>query len=329
MHLPPLKLPLRLNVAQELRIADLEMLQIYLQSGHPIHFALAQIPRSKFLQNKLQSGEPIQQCTFVKNQKLQSHLRFFMAFSSIEYAIQSALTLYHEEKSMMNKLQSQLLYPCVLLFSSSLLMLFFQYSLLPTLNGMIQVNQNQIIYGYFAVQKVLLLGFFLLGGYLIGKGAYLKYFAGDDAVMKNNRQNRIFHFYYSYQFAQYLYLMMETNLSFQQAMHILRNHQTRSIAIIAKRIDQDLLDGNDLAESFTNTGVFHQRFIDYIVYGTKIDQLSKALAMYNQIIDSQVKRFIKRLTIVIQIFAYGSVAITVLLVYQVMLVPLQMLEVGL
>ena len=123
-----------------------------------------------------------------------------------------------------------------------------------------------------------------------------------------------------------LAIFLENGLSLHQSLDILRFNKTnRLTALLAHHFNEELLKGSDF-ESSLNIEFFDDEFHSICLYGLKDNDFIAAINDYRQISSFKFEQLIKRTSVVFQTICYLFVAIIIILAYQVLLMPLEMLQ---
>lgn len=306
-------------------------LQALLESGYPIVSALEMICPNTSLQHYLEQGMDIndillqgQRGNFFK------HLRFFLSIASIAEAIDGARRMDAFEKSIRKKLIQQTSYPLVLFVFAFATLYVFSTLVIPQLMQSFDMEGENA----FLMQAVGWLRFLIQLLALLCLAILLLFIACKRNLMLTQRvldvmgkRSTLPAQLCSYTLSGYLFALAQYGISTRDAFRFLVQLPSSSMV---QRCASDLRDGleagGDLLELFEAHPFISTSFVQCWRIGMRTQNMKKALqdAMERQ--EEAWLRLIKRISIIIQSGAYSFVALMVILVYQIMLVPLQLLE---
>lgn len=305
---------------------EILLLHDLLKQGLPLSLALDYFKELKNVESTISSGGKIKGNFFSNNPKISKNIDFFLGFTTLEVALCSAMTLYLQEREFTKSIIEKLLYPCVLLFSSIVLLLFFTFKISPMLQSTLSYEPSFI---FNLLQNIFLIVFYCLSVWSIvifcqSIGYYRKKTKKEkkDYLLKT----RITKHVYSYLFAKHFILFQSLHLSFQQSIYLMSNHPSLMISEVSKEIHEGIKKGVPLLESFTSSTVFTKSFLRYFIYGNDISNIQKALSLYVEGVEKMTLYRLNKFTLILQIFSYSTCIYTVLMIYQALLTPLQMLE---
>ena len=157
-------------------------------------------------------------------------------------------------------------------------------------------------------------------------------------ILKKHRQNYLWMFLHrlhhdrlirrlaSYQFAGELHLLMSSAISLTDALQVLRFQRSDSFtSLLAFHFNDSLMNGQQLSESLKSE-YFDEQFTAITLYGLQQDSFLSCLADYRAIVEKRLERTLKRLTVIMSALCYGFVIVIIILAYQVLLLPLELLE---
>lgn len=302
------------------------MLYDLLEQGLPLTLAMDYFKELKDLQLIIKTGGKIKGSYFSNNTKISKNIDFFLSFTTLELALSSAMSLYLQEREVKQKMIEKLLYPCILVFSSIILLLFYTFKIAPMLQSTL-ISEGSMVLN--VLQNIFRLGFyFVFFSVFYAFGHIYLYFTKKSKKEKKKYlvKFRIVRDVYSYLFAKYFILFQSLHLSFQQSIFLLKSHPSPMISEVSKEIHEGINTGVPLLESLSSSTLFTQQFIRYFIYGNEISNIQKALVLYVGGVEKVMYYKLKKFTVFLQIFSYGTCIYTVIMIYQALLSPLQMLE---
>lgn len=235
-----------------------------------------------------------------------------------------AVRLYRLLQKTNAKLKEKLLqycmYPLFLLFGATLLTLFFSESILPAMQQYTDSAANgsiQLLLGLFACLWILaaVYGFgFLLSTSRFGTDLFVQRFS-------------LFRKIRSIQLSSLLGCFLKTRKS------------TESILLLISQLDffpmaarsanhwlKQLRKGIEFKQIVLQDRQFDPLFIRFMLTGMQGDHLQVLLETYTDAGLQSLETELKKISAILQAFAYGSIGFLALSVYQILLAPMQMLE---
>ena len=261
--------------------------------------------------------------------KFYNHLSFFIQFMSLPKAIYSAYEIELFEMDTKKKLSQKCIYPLFILCVSMVSIFLFSTYLIPQLISNFEVNEYQI-YIYLVslcanickfiiyVSLCILILYVLI--YINNKFHLYMY---KTILYKFN----IFKVYISYFLSGYLQELNKHGLSSIQTFTYLNNMQQHSfIKYLVHDINEQLFAGERLNEIVLNSKVLDDDFKMFFSIGYQNSDLNKSLIAYKTCAEMKWQKKISLISLSIQILSYSMVGILLVCVYQIMLIPLNILE---
>ena len=260
--------------------------------------------------------------------KVCKQLRFFVSFLPFQDALHTALDMIRFENDINKSLSSTLLYPMFLIVFSSLVLFLFTHIVLPILQTMLELQNDGFVLLLTVMNRCVILFYILLFIFII---AFIWLYQKS----KVNELYKILHIlhldfiikkYTSFIFSQYLYVLMEHGVSTRRSMEILQSYEKKPIIkFVASKLDEQFMKGNDFIDVLQNT-YLDPTFCMLCNLGYHTNSFSYALLEYKEVVQMWLQAFIKRLSIIVQFIAYGCIGVIVIVVYQILLMPMTLLE---
>ena len=130
----------------------------------------------------------------------------------------------------------------------------------------------------------------------------------------------------SLQFVCMYQALEKTNSSTQEVLETLALMDFSIVGIVSNEILKQLKKGNTLEACFLGINVFDASFKKMIKYALSGNRLSTFFDLYVKKCRLDLEKSVKKLSNGIQIFSYISIGILVVVVYQIMMMPLNMLN---
>ncbi|MEG0522580.1 MAG: hypothetical protein RR435_00720 [Erysipelotrichaceae bacterium] len=302
-----------------------------LNNGHTIANTLAIVcPSNTSILTAISQGKAIEDCfTLRNNTSFYHHYHFFLEFTSFCDAIIFANEMYNYELELRTSLLTKISYPVFLLFFSLIALSGFTFLLFPQLINSLSIESTSIFYIIYIIIKLCLLFIYLL---FIVSIIIITYFKFNKSklyyLFKNNSiRIKLVNEYYSYITCGYLIIMQSRGISTKQIFYFLSNIKKLDfLRWIHIDITNSLSKGISLADSLNNQSLLTDQFKKLCLIGIQASSFNDILKEYLVLQMNLWTKKIKHISIVIQVTAYSFVGIMVILMYQVMLLPLNMIE---
>lgn len=306
-----------------------EALAQLLKQGYPFREAYEMLQGDQRLFYAMEKGYPLSKCLVQgHHEPFYEHLRFFLDITALPNAILSALAIDDITRKIQSKLLKEISYPLFLFLMSFCTLMVFTTFILPQLIQSFDMSSSSFLLMAVAILKlfsyIVLWGMIivLIIGLLMKRSLSIKLF-----VLNAIRFSALPQQYCSYLLAAYYTQFIRHGISTKNAMAFLAQLKTTSLlSICAQQIEDKLLKGMSLDECLKEQKWLDKSFIKHWHIGSHTQNMEAAMIQYQDFQSEQWKRLLKRTGKSIQVFSYGFVAGMVILVYQIMLVPLQLLE---
>ncbi len=145
--------------------------------------------------------------------------------------------------------------------------------------------------------------------------------------LSNSEATRITSLFTSFLFAGYLLELIHQGVPTYTALQFLENVSEETIfSVLQRRIMHRLEQGTDMLSAIEQESLIHDTCKQSFRIGISTNSLQSMLAVYLKQQELEWGRRLKKSALGIQCVSYIFVGIVVLLVYQIMLIPLSMLE---
>lgn len=281
---------------------------------------------------KMKQGEAIDEwASQFFNNSIQSYLECFLRFLSVNQALELSVTLYDQKESDHKEFIKMTGYPVAMFLFSlvgvQLFCLLCMPSLIQMMKGFevstfaIEGIYHLLMVCAFVLTVLLILGFCVIGYYLMPhhlvEGIELMYRCNLGYLIQKPLSNH---------FALLYYHCVRMGIPTRLALQMLKNCTSQPvICFLAEHVDNQLNIGNDLVEA---VGIQYldpsfQKLMKTIVLSASALNL---LEGYLKVADVKRRKRMKQAGQLIQGIAYVFIAIMIVLVYQVLFLPLSMLE---
>ncbi len=281
------------------------------------------------LQKQLNEGRQLKD--ILHDGRFERNLRFYVDYLDLASSIEIVHKRHQQIDQLKRKTVSRVSYQLLLFVSAMVILSVFSHYVLPNMVTVLEISgqRSEDITAMFAtieiVRNTLLIA-------VSGLCLYLFY------ILKKHRQNYLWMFLHrlhhdrlirtlaSYQFAGELHLLLSSAISLTDALQVLRFQRSGSFtSLLAYHFNDSLISGQPLAESLKSE-YFDEQFTAIALYGLQQDSFLSSLADYRIIVERKLERSLRKLTIIMSALCYGFVIVIIILAYQVLLLPLELLE---
>lgn len=303
-----------------------------LKSGYPLlesmHIVGVDITE---LKAKLEQGDDIKEL-LLRNQQgaFYTHLHFFLQVTSLPQAIEAALEMEGFEKGFVKKLSNVCAYPLFIMLFAYVMTIFFANVILPQMLESFTLGEEE---GILLILVRILSHTCSISLLLLPVLSVLCVILYLRPVFRLQLWQRLQHHigflrdHTSYLFAGYLLQLEKQGISTQKAIRFLCGVKQYSLlCVCAKHCEMRLLDGEDFITILQTEPGLNTLLRRLLPLGIMSASLCEVLAVFMEQQQVQWERKLKKIALWIQFIAYGFVGILVLIVYQLILVPLSMLE---
>lgn len=303
-----------------------------LQNGYPYLEALQLLGKDTTrIREQLELGHSIEEILITQGTgRFFEHLSFFLKITSLSRAIDSSLQLYDFERNLLSRLLKKTAYPLSIFVFAYVMLLVFSTAIIPQM--LQSFDQGEDFQG-------LLLGVSLLQGgcRLIGVCA-LCLLAGalhlrnkpairNALILRSTRLCKLASHVESYLFAGYMVELLKQGIPTRTALQYLEQIRKGSLFCeLHKHLMNGLQNGEDILCVIEREVLLNDIFKQSFRIGSSTGSLCSMLQTGLQQQERTWERLLKRTAVTVQCIAYSFVGVVVLLVYQIMLIPLTMLE---
>lgn len=300
---------------------EIEQFAMLMNQGLPLDTLIhLTFKKDEEILNYLKEGKSLVD-VFTQNQK---KLYFkYLKILSQKLNLSDAITCVHKIEESSNTFFETLLkkisYPFFLLIFAFFMILFFSDYVLIQMKDYIS---NISVFVFINVLKyTFALGILSIVFYLILYYAlFYKY---------NNKMQCPFNLMKKMVSLQFVCMYQALDKSYNSTQEILETMASMDFSVVGK-ISQEILDdlktGKSLEESFLEIKVFDSQFKKMLVYALTSNQMHVFFDLYIKKCSFDLEKSVKKISTGIQMFSYISIGILVLIVYQIMMMPLNMLN---
>ena len=300
---------------------EIEQFQLLQNQGVPFDTLVHLVfQKDDEILDELKSGNCLMDL-FCRNQKKLyfKYLKILGSKMNLKEAIECVSQIEKSSNVFFEQLLKKIAYPFFLLVFAYFMICFFSEFVLVQMKDYISSNSVLIL---IQVLKVLF-GTSILC-ILLYLGLYYLFFYKYDARLKcpfSLMKKMI-----SLQFVCMYQALDKSYTSTQEILETLAYMDFSVVGKVSNEIFACLKNGKSLEESFLEIEVFDSDFKKMLVYALTSNQMHVFFYLYMKKCSLDLEKSVKKISTGIQLFSYISIGILVLIVYQIMMMPLNMLN---
>ena len=254
-------------------------------------------------------------------------IRYLPVLESMRISVELAT---HEEK-MKQKMMKDMVYPVVMLFVMFIGMYLFNGFVFPQMMTLMTSFEINVSSYYFLRSLIQLLSWLVTILFVVGMLFWVVF-------QEPNRKCWLYHVLVKYvpdslmvqkasaEFARYFLECVRVRISTKQTMKILLDMKEKPLVrLIAQELNDALSKGESFEVTLHTPFVEHalQQFFQIALHGSNCEKMLEGYLVMNQ------QRHIKQVRIFtrsVQLSCYGAIGLILLVVYQILMLPMQMLQ---
>lgn len=312
------------------KMHEWEYLAKLLYKGYPLIECLRILQKdTREIEDSMRQGLDVQQgiCTHAPA-ILKRHLLFFLTVTSFSSAIRCSIRMAVFEKEIKKKLKKQTAYPLFIFYFAYITLAFFLHLIIPQLLlGFSEEMTDMFFMTTLFFLKLIYYGITCLSGGALIFFIVCKIYKIPEKYLPYLFRIPLCKEYISYVFACYLKELEEEGLSTKRAIFFLISLKDRPMFVFfAKSLQQAMEEGKDLSFVIQKHPYVCDTFRMNFSIGEKTGTLKECLEDYIVFQEERWMLLMRRMSVLIQTASYGFVGCLVIMVYQILLVPLQLLE---
>ncbi|TDW20358.1 type II secretory pathway component PulF [Breznakia blatticola] len=318
------------QVRLHMRMDEWSYFASLLQQGYPLQQALQLMEKDHFeICKAIDDGLRIEQLVIDSSKgRMKVFLEFFLKMTSLTNAISCACSMEMFEKKLKQEMLKKSVYPLFVLLISFFTVYVFSGFVIPQLVQHFEFEQNVMfelveIIQHIVNVMVLCLLFVMILLILCQLSKRILRHVGMFAIAHSKTVKEWMSFY----LAHYLIELDAHGLSTRQAFLFLQDIRKQPLFhSVSKSIYDGLNAGEELFVVLQRNPWISKRFKLHFTIGSSTGAFREMMISYR---DEQQKRWqmqIRKFTMLLQMISYSFVGVMVICVYQVMLLPLQLLE---
>lgn len=279
----------------------------------------------------LRQGKSIEQVLLqFRKHENQASFELFLKFMNLEKSLLLATKLNEEKRKLQQEVKQKLTYPMMLLLSTFLGSTVFLKLCLPKLLEVMSwfdIEQKgfqpllNVFYCFYGVEIFLVVFvLFLLVGLKIHRFRRLMY-----RLLYQFYPTNPFVKMVSKQFMTFYLACLQQQISSKQTILVLKELKHRWVSKLAEMIDVNLLNGETIQTAFQQS-LLDPVLINLFVIGQYSDQFETLIQGYLLTCQNQFEKSLRMLLKLMKAFSYTMLSFMMILVYQILLIPLQIIQ---
>lgn len=314
-------MPRQTTIALVLR-EEVEQFEKLMNNGMPLETLIHLVfKKDEEMISRLKVGISLVDIFCMGQKKLYfKYLKILSSSLNLNQAIICVTQIEKHSKLVFDKLLQKIAYPFFLLVFAFFMVLFFSDYVLIQMQDYISNGKVLLVIQvlkYTFGLSILLLLFFLIWFYMVFNRFSKSLYYCPFPLMKKM---------VSLQFVCIYQNLENTYSSTQQVLETMSHMDFSIVGMISNHILDHLLNGNSLEESFLKEEIFDSDFKKMLRYALANNRFQVFFDLYIQKSTMDIERCVKRIAFGIQLYSYLSIGVLVLLVYQIMMMPLNMLN---
>lgn len=285
--------------------------------------------KSKTIEELLNEGEDINKIV-LQGQKgtFYKYLSFYLRFMSLSDSIKSAFKMIEFEKNCIKKIMDKCKYPIFILFLSFISIFLFSNYIIPQLLNSFDSTESIFISLLYLLKYITTILFLL----------FLLFIVSLILILLNTKIHKAFYTsiffkisilktYLSYYLCGYMRILNEQGLSSLQAFQYLCELNNKSyLSYLVHEINDELNKGIELNQIILTNKYLDNDFKMYFGIGFHNGTLNENLNLYLISAEIKIESLISIISTFIHTVSYSFIGILLICVYQIMLIPLEILE---
>ncbi len=263
--------------------------------------------------------------------KTEKMIAYYCEFTSLNKAIYITFERQRRLKQTVKKVLTDMSYQFILFISSMVILTLFMHTVLPTMVNSLQLETNNTLHLMRAFKAVNIFKNILIWAVLLCSTGLLYLFVNKKLVLlwvflHRLHLDEFFKIIATYLLVLDLKILLDNGISLNDSLKLIKlNKDNQLSGLLAFHFNNCLESGTEFEKSLDNE-YFDDQFHSICLWGLKSDDFSASLNDYAEIIEFKMQRVLKRITKTLQIMCYLFVTVIIVLAYEVLMIPLDMLQ---
>ena len=282
--------------------------------------------RIKQIIELLYQGEPLDRI-LIKD-SYERKLSYYINYCSLKQAIELLNEKQKRYTILKKQIAEKLGYQLLLVVASFAILVLFTQMVLPVMISSLQVHDStvEIEFKVLNITKNIII---LLTAFVIGLIVYIKLRKRETyfwMLAHRLKIDGLLKMVATYNLAGDLNILLNQGMSIKDSLDIIRTNKEYPLtSLLAYHLHNSLAEGNDIKDSLCGEFIDRQ-FYGICVYGLDNDDFCNSLQDYIDMVSVRIETLVKRTSVILQTVCYLFVATVIILAYQVLLMPLELLE---
>lgn len=288
--------------------------------------------RIKYVLEKLEQGQTFKEVfSMLLPKGYRRYFDNFIRYLPVLESMRISVELASYEEKMKQKMMKDMVYPVVMLFVMFIGMYLFNGFVFPQMMTLMTSFEINVTSYYFLRSFIQLLSWLVTILLVVGLLLWVVF-------QEPNRKCWLYRVLVKYvpdslmvqkasaEFARYFLECVRVRISTIQTMKILLDIKEKPLVrLIAKELNDSLSKGESFEETLHTPFVEHalQQFFQIALHGSNCEKMLEGYLVMNQ------QRHIKQVRIFtrsVQLSCYGTIGLILLVIYQILMLPMQMLQ---
>lgn len=318
----------KLNSYEWLMLARLMKNTADIKDSLEILYRMTKNERIRTIQEGLDQGKSFK--TILQNNQNEKKIGYYTDFFRLDKAIEVVHQRNSQSKQFQQLMFKKLSYPILIFAFSIVVMSLFADYVLPTM--VVAISSTKQIDGVASAFQILkitkdiflilvsVFAIMVVGLLLQKKEGYLWLW------LHRYNKDHFFKLIATYQFVLQLSVLLDESMNLMDCLTLIRYQKQQPLAaMLASKLHHSLLEGKQF-EIIIQDELFDESFAPIVMFGLQRADLKKALEDYAQLMQQQFQAILQKVSLFIQGVCYLFVCIVIILAYQLLLMPLEMLN---
>ena len=245
-------------------------------------------------------------------------------FTNLKKTIKCVEKIEDSSTSIVKSILIKISYPFFLMLFALGMIIFFSDYVLQEMSY--YLDGSNLLSWVCVLKYIFLIIVFCIGMYLIVLYLMLYWYSKFRTFLNLFLNKNIFKRINTLQFVCIFQCLIENGLSTMDVLNIISDMDFSVCGYIGKKLISNLENGYSFEKSIEVISFIDDDLKKILTYAYESNQMDVFLKLYIDKCKNDIDLYIKKVSVYIQILSYSSIGVLVLIVYQVMLLPLNMLN---
>ncbi len=281
------------------------------------------------MKQALEKGNAIS--SLLQKKGFEGQVRFYCQYIPLSEAVLIVTEKQKKQKALQKQFVGKVAYQMFVLLMSFVVLAVFTIAVLPQMVDVLQISGSRteglvlifdILEKIIIVIAIVIVAAALIVCYIIlrQKQTYVWMLA------HKHKRDYWFCWLATYRFASNLKVLIDHGIDLKEAISIIRfDNQDKMSSLLAYHFNEMLNQGITLEDAL-QMEFFDPQFAHICLYGLLDHDFSFALEDYLLVMEEKANQLIRKASIVINLISYGFAFVVIVLAYQVLFLPMELLE---